>query len=375
MNTIGIDALHLSCLTIKHIDWDVLKENPKASRRSEGWNMQYAWESISKGDSEIYQHCTCVMINDNERFYNCVIGVKIVHGNPILYAKIQLTVHHILGHNNTNMTWDRYNIYVQKLFSQYIPEQYGVYLSLDNATISYMEINLDILLSYSYDQYERVFRLFMLQLGKRYPGIWEHRNAKDNKSESMKCENKSIAISIYNKTREAVGWKDPNAEHLLRIEFRLKTADKVQDVFQSRKWSEITQRDIVNAYHMLFTKKFRNTHTIWLQWTQTDLRRRLNRYHIQKNGKWVWARQWARDLREELLADEIRMNQIVVLDIEQVDEALKSMPDVHRNVGKKMVALRKHWGDTRDHVFFHHDLLKVQEVFDKEYDAYTKSDE
>lgn len=235
------------------------------------------------------------------------------------------------------------------------------------ATVSYIELNCDIDLTQQYDKYGRVLKLLMSGLNKRFSDLKLYERAgKVAIYDSLLRENKSLSVLMYNKQHEIRKNNTPQDEKILRIEFALKSANKVARLFKTRKWSYLTDSMIRICYHKLFQDLIVLPFIRWKNDTHDMLIQKLKRM-IKKDN---WPRKWAQILMDEIRDRDLHSTKPLLLDAEQVYDAIKCLPDPSRNNGKKISILQRNQCRIIENTYLNQDLLKVREIFEKEYQAY-----
>ena len=362
MSKIGIDAMKLS-LTVKALEWRLLECNDKVDLHHSRNDLKAIWSSVARDQPS----CNCIdriIIKDSEKFYRCTIGIiHPTNSRPILYCNLHLTVHHARGNNFFNMTWSEYNLYIRTV-ADYLTERYGVEIDVEQATVSYIELNCNISLTQEYSSYGRVLKLLMASLNKKFKALqYYEREGAVPIYDSLLRENKSISVLMYNKINEMGLSGD---EKVLRIEFALKTPNKVARVFKTRKWNALTDTAIRVCYHELFESLIVCSFKRWKNLSQKMLVQELR----QLQGKNGWPRKWAQLFMNRIRDKDLQSSKPLMLDIEQVYDAMRCLPDPSRNISKKILLLQRNEQAICDSTYLNQDLLKVDELFQKEYCAY-----
>ena len=366
MSKIGIDAVELS-LTVKALEWRLLECNDRVDLHHGRNDLKVIWNSVSRDQPS----CNCIdriIIKDSEKFYRCTIGIICpTDSRPILYCKLHLTVHHARGNNFFNMTWSEYNLYIRTV-ADYLTERYGVEIDVEQATVSYIELNCNISLTQEYRSYSRVLKLLMSSLNKKFKALqYYEREGAVPIYDSLLRANNSISVLMYNKTYElGQGHTRSDDEKVLRIEFALKTPNKIRRVFNTRKWNALTDTAICECYHKLFESLIVCSFKRWKNLSQKMLVQELR----QLQGKNGWPRKWAQLFMNRIRDKDLQSSKPLILDIEQVYDAMRCLPDPSRNISKKILLLQRNEQAICDSTYLHKDLLKVDELFQKELCAY-----
>ena len=178
--------------------------------------------------------------------------------------------------------------------------------------------------------------LFDNHLGKL--SSYEKLKSKEGaQSESYKRGNKSKEIIFYDKIQELNDTRnvldDDEDISILRIELRLKDKKKIKSSLGSCLWGEINDTVIVECFHREIYHQLSKKFEEWERKRNTELKKLI--VNCKKKSKKTW---------HHLLMQEIRnksesMMMPYVLDVEQVCNAYRELPDPNGNVNRSIKAI------------------------------------
>lgn len=355
---IGIDKIKLSNLVIMDIDFSrltqkdnniVIHQTTDKSRRCRRY-MPGTHDGITK-----------IIIKDNQIFSDLIIGCSNdSNGLPIEYVYLTITVSNIKGINLENMSYEEYSAYIESTID-YIKLQYGVALMYDSVKLDYCEINANILLNHNFPKYGRVLKLLMSLFDNHLGKLSSYDKLKSKEGaqpESYMRGNKSKEIIFYDKTQELhdTGNTLDDDISILRIELRLKDKKKIKSSFGSCLWGEINDTVIVECFHHEIYHQLSKKYGEWEEKREKELKKLIKNCRAKKKKTW-----------HHLLMQEIRnksesMMIPYILDVEQVCNAFRELPDPHRNVNRSIKSLLNI--TVENDVYRNNDIDKVFEIFD-----------
>lgn len=349
---IGLDRIVLYGFAIEDKDFEHLMELSKETGMID-INASYA-------DDSWY-----IKIKDNDVFGDLILGRR-MHGNRLIeYAYLSLTPTNAYGHNWDNMSWSEYDTYLEVVL-QYIADQYHICLSTANMKIRGMEINCNIPLRGPYADYDRPIRLLMslLPMHLGYSQSYTSRRKSTDLSPTYLHGNKSTSLKIYNKTAQMRN-HHPNADapqepdcnqDIMRIELSLDTPEKIKSALGTNLWSDLNDFTITDYFGRCIVDTLHRKYAQWYTRRRcelTKLIRTMRRDH-PKN----WHHLTMQHIRNCSEMDGIPY----ILDIEQVAEAYRQLPDKNRNRTRAVRALMGiHIENDRYH---HHDCEKIHEILE-----------
>lgn len=356
---IGLDKIKLSNLAIiGEIDFHKLTDSKNSIEIHQTENKT---RRCRRYMPDTHAGITKIIIKDNEIFSDLIIGcASDSNGLPIEYVYLTITVSNVNGCNLENMTYDEYSDYIESVIS-YIEHQYGIALMYDCVKLDYAEINANILLNYDFPKYGRVLKLLMSLFDNHLGKLSGYEKLKDRKGaqvESYKRGNKSKEIIFYDKMQELedTGNSIEDDVSILRIELRLKDKKKIKSALGSCIWGEINDTVIVECFHREIYHQLSKKFEQWEEEREKELKRLI--LNCKKKSKKVW---------HHLLMQEIRnksesMTIPHILDIEQVCNAYRQLPDPNGNVNRSIKSLLNISID--NDIYRNNDIDKVFEILD-----------
>ncbi len=353
---IGIDKLKLSGFAVENIDMKKLL------------SMKHKVEIVQSTDSlkHYKRHMpdsgigiSKILIKDNEIFSDLLIGCS-HRGNdmPVEYVYLTICVSNAKGFNLENMTYDEYDKYIFCVL-EYISSEYGITLHNDYMKVDYLEINTNIFLENKYSSYNRALRLFMSFFNNHLGKLSTYGSLKNKKivhEESFMRGNKSVEVIFYDKIKQL---KDEGLEiegdiEILRIELRLKNRKKILSAFGSCFWHDLNQKNIVKYFTKYIYEELSKKFDKWTLEREKELKKLILDCRTKSRNKW-----------HHVLMQEIRNKSELemipyILDIQQVCNAFKKLPDPHRNAKRAIKSLLSI--SIENDCYKNNDLEKVFEI-------------
>lgn len=347
---IGIDRIKFGGFSINSMDIDYLEELSQQNRciKISSSSIDGEWR---------------IGIADNYLFVDLVLGCRIHGCRMVEYTYLTMSPTNICGHNQENLLWSEFNACLNTVL-EYIQAQYRICLESKNLKVKMMEINCNIPLNEAYGDYDRAIRLLMSFLPKhlRYSQSYTNRQSAENATPSYLHSNNSMGVKIYNKTAQ-IRSKFPDIPELaekfdvLRIEISLDTSEKIESALGSNHWSEISDNAITDYYQRYIIDTLQRKYRKWHKTRQTELLRilRKNRREHPKN--------WHHLTMQHIRNQSEMMGVPYILDIEQVADAYKLLPDNHRNHSRAIRALLEI--PIENDLYHRQDREKIREIFEK----------
>lgn len=361
---IGIDKIQLSSFAI--MDMDLLKLS----------QMEQAEIKLSTNIERLYKRhmpgtnagITKIIIKDNQIFSDLIIGyTNDSNGIPIEYIYLTITVSNAKGYNLENLSYAEYSTYIDCVI-EYIQSEYSIALLTDYMKVDYIEINANILLEQEFYKYNRVLKLLMSFFNKHLGKLSSYENFKykqGTQEESYKRGNKSKEIIFYNKSQQLNDTKIPLDENLslLRMELRLKDRKIIKSVFNSNLWKDLNDKKIVDYFreeiYTQLAKKFED----WQKTRKKELKKMIVYFRKQSTKTWHHLlMQYIRNKSESLMIP-------YILDIEQVCDSFRELPDPNRNNSRSIKSLLNIY--IENDVYKNNDINKAIEIFNA-LESYSK---
>ena len=325
---IGLDRLVLSVHILK-INIEKLKENIKKLQ-------------VVTNNESMFYGLQYFKIIDNERFSTLCAGIRRYKKGASckVYCKIEFSLSFINEERNNlqNITIDEYLKHINSIFL-YIKDRYGIELDMKNIKVQQMEINCNILLNEPFKEYDKLIEMMMYNLSnqKYQPFIAEYKyvNKQDKSLDTQTfCRgNKAIEFIIYDKKQQLKKLKkdlySDNVE-IMRIEIRLKTAQKVKEVFHTNNIWNIKMSQIRDFFLNQMDKYFFQRFDYWKKENVNTMRKMVveNR---KKKKNWILA------TFEECRKIEEEKNVPLIIDIKDYIDIVNSVDNHYhsrRNAGK-----------------------------------------
>ena len=362
----GLDKITIKGLKVISIDFQTLKSNA---------NVTISYGHISSphvfmdGDMPV----SSLKIEDNQKFLDLAIGLKTLpQGGTIRYCLLTLCVKFRDGNNTISLSTDEYKNYIDCVLS-YVEDKYGIIISVGSETkYDYMEIAYTIPMFLNQISFRNMGSLMMSFLSKRYKeetSVCSLDNShiddvlkKETKTKYPKeysRGNNSISYVIYVKSGTDCWGKyhaDPQ-NHLIRFELRLKTAAKIKSFFGTNLLSEIDDGMIVSAF-CDFHQSLKNK---WVEWIIDS--NKVIQSVIKKGRKdhpYIWMHYVISTL--DALADKKGLP--IVIDFNQIKDALPSNKDLGRNKSKIIKSLQDQIVKKQHQYWLSGDVKMIQSVFD-----------
>lgn len=348
---IGLDKMKFSNLRVKNLDVGRLEPMKQAELTYSAtgrciWYMPGTNAGIRK-----------IVIKDNDVFSDLTIGCTTnSYGALIEYTYLTVTVANAKGCNLENMTYAEYSLYLENILS-YLETEYGIILDAGQMKVDYIEINANIFLQDSFSEYNRTLRLFTWMF-KNLGKLSSYAVKKDDSAvqETHRRGNQSREIVFYNKTAELKTEGIYVDEDILRVEIRLKTARVIKDAFGSRYWKDLDDLKFTKYFYKHIYTELSDGLERWQGKRQKDLKKLIKMCRTDSKRNW-------HHLLMEAVRNKSERNTVpYILDIEQVYDAFRQLPDPNRNMSRAL----KPFGNIKitDDVYRKHGIRKAHEILD-----------
>lgn len=223
------------------------------------------------------------------------------------YSRMDIVIENKSQGNLQNKTVAEYQRMIKRIF-QYLYEEYGITVNLQNLKFSEMEINCTFELKEEFYKYHRVLRLMMFNLPKSFKKLGQISgiNKKEQRieSETFYRGNSSTEVKIYDKKKhleQTIQFR--LEENIMRIEFILKKSQKIKEVFKSTLVSDLTDEKINQFYYQQFTRLFEKPYRKWQIENGNQLKNMIT-YHKGKNKRY-WKSNLLRECSNKEQLDQI----------------------------------------------------------------------
>lgn len=251
-----------------------------------------------------------------------------------LSLKLYLNLH-IPDAEGNLVPWRKkhYDEYISKIVL-YIYQRYHIMLGCDYMQIKYIEINCNIPLIYDFCLYARSIKLMITlmdnHLGKlgAYERVISDKNTKKLKAESFFRGNKSMEVIFYDKQRQLNETKKDSHKidkPILRIEYRLKTKQKVNAAIGTAFWNDFNDKLIADYFIEYSRKELSSRFQKWMDMRKKELAQLIKECRASNSQRWHY------NLMTEIRNRSENAEIPFILDIEQVYEAVRMIPDKNRS--------------------------------------------
>ena len=341
MENIGIDKIELYNFTVRSINLEYLRG--------------MAWET---GDIRIIEangkQGLRVEIYNALAFSKLVVGQDQYKPGGGYYVNLTLSPSNAYGHNLYNMTWTQYDKLLPEILKD-ISNTYKIDLDGRRIKVKTIEINCNIPLKQKYEVYVRTTRLLMSLL----PSAMRLSHDSDNGSTLLR-KNGSMAVSIYNKTKQ-IRKKipelidDEKEPDIMRIEIRLLKARKVKNAFKGNDWRKLSDEKISQYMCTYISNKMVKKYEEWYMKREKELMELIQKTRAKHKTRWQGV------LRQQIFNESETLLVPYILDIEQVCQAMKRLPDPNKNCARACASMRKK--KVENDLYLNNDCGKVMEIF------------
>lgn len=246
-SSMGIDKIEMSCRLKSVNNIGMLIDRPNVKCNCSDKKGRFV---TTNGTIQAFSYLN---IKDNDVF----IDLTCVHAYNVNSVKISFSPTNIYGNNLDCFDIKDLEDYIDDL-QCYLKTEYGLHVMFSNMEISYVELAKTFILDQPYYKYEPALKVFFWRL----PYIMNqddhrHTNLRTGVSEFTGCRkgNKEIEWVAYNKKKQleknhkSDAWLLKN--DLMRIEVRLKTRRKIEQVFGTCRFDQWSDDLIVKVYGQL----------------------------------------------------------------------------------------------------------------------------
>lgn len=340
MHNIGIDKLELYNFDVRLMDLEHIRR------------MARSTDDIRLIEANAKQGMR-VEIYNGVAFAKLAVGVDQYNKHGGYYVNLTLTPSNAYGHNLDNMSWTAYDKWLPEVLKD-IRDTYRIDLDSRHIKVKAMEINCNIPLEQKYEAYVRTTRLLMSLL----PAGMKQAHDCDGGSTLLR-KNGSMAVTIYNKTAQ-IRKKHPeladdaSAPDIMRIELRLAKARKVKSAFGGNDWRKLSDEKISQYMCRYMTDKMASKYEEWYMRQERKLKKLI------KETRATYKTRWRGKLMEQVRNESEHLGVPYILDIEQVCQALRKLPDPHGNCARACKSLRKN--KVKNDLYHNNDCGKVREI-------------
>lgn len=351
----GLDKTKINNVFIKHIDVDKLLSNDNVTFIKAKPNSKKSTLIPTDKDASELISIEYIAIKDNDVFDVFRLGHKDNEGFIVPYCKIELTVHDKTDNNLIPLSISDYKNRLMRI-GRYLKNRYGLTVSFKNVIFSMMEINITQQMNYKFDDYYHILTLMQELASKDYHKSKPNYKNKDNFFTGLTLSNNSTEIKIYDKTKQLYNeYKVIVDDRYMRIEYKLKDAQRIARAFGTNKLHEITDQQILEFLQ---------------QHIQIDLIDPIEKKHIpmsnkqleklfktiKKNNKHKFIPIFVATAHGELCDNKKCSSLPLLFDIEQLITIVSSYDTKHKKRNIKLIK------DNSNIVKFHNNFDKLEEI-------------
>lgn len=305
-------------------------------------------------------------IEDYNVFGVMCAGTKTMAYKKQDYSRMDIFISNTGQGNLQNQTVEEYKSKIITVF-QYLSEKYGVVVDLQSLRFSQMEINCTFNLQEDFYKYHRVLRLLMFNLPQSFKKLGQVLGVNKEKqrieAETFYRGNASMEVKIYDKKRQLEQTVQFIAsENIMRIEFILKTSQKIKEAFGSSLVSSLTDAKLNEFFYKQFIRLFENPYRRWQTENGNILRNMILR-HRRRNRNY-----WKSNLLSECANIELSNQIPVLLDVKDLLEQVKRLDEKGHYARLKEGILEQ---CLQHDIFLQKDADKAEEIIYKVHEAYN----
>ena len=227
-NETGIDKLILKSLdpTIIDINKLILRKNVKITKN--GYFRTYLIDNIPTeiGDIEI-----------RDSIFFLRMGMKKIGKKMIEFEKLELNPSIIIHGNNINNINKSTDLLLAIDILKNRLSFYGIDIDIQSCMIKEIELNKNIILNHSFNEYKQCFDLITETLPLRFKNKSSYFNNEIKEYTGFKAENEQLSLKFYNKSLEQNLFLPYN---ILRVEYKFKNPKKVKQALKYNSFSDLS---------------------------------------------------------------------------------------------------------------------------------------
>lgn len=316
-----------------------LKDNEDVQLKIEG-----ATVPILDHKTGEYKEVNRIYIRDNFVFKNLTVGTKRINGTPQQHCYLDLTRVGLDDNNLIPLSIEKFKEHTDKCI-EYIESRYDVVLDKNRYKGESMEINTNIRLERSFNEYKHILGLMHDLRKKGFKG--QKYENEEKECTGFKLFNDSMSIKIYNKTIQLETQKNiPIYDEVMRVEVAFLTQNKINDMFGTCYIEEITDIQLKDVLLKVVEKELFKPLEKYIKNTNKELKK------IAKEEKERDIRKWKRSF---LLRGGYK-----AFDTQQILDIIKA--ESPKNYNRDIKKLQS---DIEELTDLHDNLLKFTEIKNK----------
>ena len=180
-----------------------------------------------------------------------------------------------------------------------------------------------------------------------------------DKGATLLRKNGSIAVSIYNKTAQ-IQKKIPqlideqNDPDIMRVEVRLLNGKKVQNALGHNDWRKLDDKIISECMCRYIAENMETAYRKWHAEREEELIEMIEDKRARHKTR------WQEKLRAQVFNETESLRVPYILDVGQVCEAMRRLPDPHDNIARACDAIQQ--GVADNDLYLNNDRAKVEEI-------------
>lgn len=366
----GIDKTKLSKLYVECIDLDKLKSNSNITIKEATDKTSFTKKILIDTTDHNMIELEYLKIKDYEEtsktkrgflFNEFTLGVASKNNTDIPYCTLDITIHDETDNNLNPQDVSTYHNRLERIKS-YLSARYGVYISYENAIFSSLEINITQLMNYTFDEYYHILTLMQFLAPKMYKD-----KPKPNKSklplylsntgeiETLYLSNSSTEIKIYNKSKQLDEYYQIKVRgEYMRIEYKLKTSQRVKRAFNSNKLYELTDEQILNFLHERIYKDLIKNLEKHIEYSTKQLQKLFKT--VRTNNKHNFLTIFISDAHSEKINNDKSSSLDLLFDKQQIIDIVSNFDKKHKKRNTELINKKS------NKVKFHNNFEKLEEI-------------
>lgn len=326
----GLDKHTLGNLKLRYIDFEKLESKSNVKKIYEDKALV---EIPDKNTGEV-RTFSSISILDDKVFGKLLLGAKKVGKDDINYTtKEYITLDVYVGDENKNnlkpLTLKELKAKYKEVLD-YIDDEYGIRLTMNEAKYTYLEINKTFNVNRDIEEYQPFFELLKTLCPRRYRGGADTRNNPDDGLiRFVSFDSGVMRIKIYDKRKQLKMRNIADLNDLyLRFEICLNTSDKIKAVFGTNKVNEITEEMLIEYFKKVLKEDVFDRYDEYIKVSNKALEKEKKR--LKKEAPKSWTRDLFGRMNVQIKYDKKPVD--MVYDIEQVKQTIKK--DVKDNYSR-----------------------------------------
>lgn len=349
MEFIGIDKTIVKNFTAIKVDMDKLNSEGNTDNVM---CLRYCQNKYNYFLENREDNFNLIKIKDNTMFNTLKIDVKKVgNNNFIQYAMLDMSIRQEGSNNLVPLTVDAYRQKIKAVF-KYIGERYGIMCDISNLKFENIELNATLELDQEFNNYIRALSVLILVAPHTYKNRFIMINHVKNKVNQLEISNKSLKAKFYDKGEQLQEvYELDTHKNILRVEYTILTAEKMQDIFNHNELNKLTDQDIKQFIKSQFEKDFISRYNKFRDNSFKSLIKLAKQF--QANNK-----QWIKPFLLHLINIELETKRPLLMDMLDLKDVVKALDKAHYSRNWKQI-------EKSCPTAFKDIDIKIQEIFNK----------